>query len=291
MEKKNILFLINPVSGGYSKKKLHGIIAREVDQQQYNLRIVETRAAEEADELTTMAVQQDFFMVTAVGGDGTINNIARHLTGSNTALGIIPAGSGNGYARSLGIPLQNSKALQCINRGKTIRVDTGLMNGRTFVNVAGIGFDAHVAHCFQQTSNRGFLNYVSITLKEFSSFEPVTMQIENGALIKSEKAFLASICLGQQYGNNAYIAPKADLCDGLFDVTIIRKADLIRVPGIVWKLFSRSFSESDNIHMFTSASVRIQLEQPVSVHLDGDPAAKASIIDFMVNPLSLQVVV
>jgi diacylglycerol kinase (ATP) len=288
--RKKTLVLINPVSGGVSKIKLKKQIEQLLDGRKMDIQMIETISADDTDRLAAEAGSKNYQIVVAAGGDGTISQIARYLIGTEIALGIIPAGSGNGYARSLGIPMDTEKAIQLINQGNVTKVDTGTLNGKSFVNVAGVGFDAHVAHAFQHSVRRGLMSYIQITLTEFGKYKPVNYSIstEEGAF--NESAFLISICLGKQYGNNAYIAPQADLHDGLFHATVIRNITLFKVPGIVWKLFLKSIRKSKNMEVFSSANIRIERNEPGAVHLDGDPLESGKVLEFKTIPHSLLVI-
>lgn len=289
--RKKVLVVVNPISGGYAKEKMLADLSKGLSRNKFNLEIHRSQSPEHADTLCRNAVEDTFDMVVAVGGDGTISRAASFLIGSDTALGIIPAGSGNGYARSLGIPMRTSRAIEVINRTKVSRVDTGILNGRTFVNVAGLGFDAHVSDCFQHAGRRGFLTYSQIVMREWKTYRSSTYRIAINQNIYEEDAFLLSICLGNQYGNQAFIAPLADLRDGLFHTTLIRKANAVNIPTLLWRLFNKGIRESKNVKVFRSPALHIQRAEPGVIHLDGDPYSEGMELEIGIRPLSLQVIV
>ena len=283
------LVLLNPISGGYSKAGLRQSIENELCKKTFDFQIVETQSTEHLTRLAGEAVNQHIDLLVAVGGDGTVSRAAALVAGSGTTLGIIPAGSGNGYARSLGIPMNYSKAIAVLNQYQATMVDTGLLNGKTFVNVAGIGFDAHVAAMFQHSQKRGLINYARISIGEYFKYKPFACQINQQGAMSTEQAMIISICIGSQFGNNAYIAPLADMRDGKFDITIIRDAGLLHVPGIIWRLFSKRLKPSDQIKMFAADKFQIIRTGPAVVHLDGDAYHEQAILNFQVKPLSLRV--
>src|SRR5690606_300534 len=193
------------------------------------------------------AVREGFDVVVAVGGDGTLNQVANGLKHSQTAMGIIPMGSGNGLARHLGIPLRTPQAIHHLNRMPARKMDTLLMNGKTFVNMAGTGFDAHIGHLFATAGSRGFRTYAQITIKELLNYKPQGYEIELDGKKLTEEAFLISFANGSQWGNNAIIAPHASVSDGLIDLSLMRPFKWHQVPSLALKMFNSTIDHSSLI--------------------------------------------
>src|SRR4051812_15392154 len=156
-------------------------------------------------------------MIVAVGGDGTVNEIASAIVGSGTALGIVPYGSGNGLARFLGIPMNPNQAIQALVKGHVESIDSGTVNGQPFFNMAGMGFDAHISEVFSHGKKRGFVSYIKSSIEEISTYDEQQYHIEIDGKVYERKAFMLSIANSSQYGNNAHISPKASVQDGLLD--------------------------------------------------------------------------
>lgn len=219
--KKNILFIVNPISGTQGKEAIVKWIERLTDCSKYNYRICRTQYAGHAYELADEAAKKGIDIVVAIGGDGTINEVGRALIDTRTALGIIPCGSGNGLARHLGIPMDVRKAIQLINEGYSECIDYGKIDGHPFFCTCGVGFDAFVSLKFANSGKRGPLTYLENMLHESLTYKPEVYTIENSEGTMQRKAFLIACANASQYGNNAYIAPQASLTDGLMDITIL----------------------------------------------------------------------
>ena len=271
-EKKDILFLINPKSGVGGKRSVPRFVRTLLDKSKFNVTIKETQYVAHACELTAEAVARGVDVVVAVGGDGTVNEVARSLIGSNTALGIIPCGSGNGLARHLGIPMDIKKAVEFINTAGTIAVDYGKINGHPFFCTCGIGFDALVSNSFAHGTRRGLLGYMNQTLLDWLNYEPEVYEIEGEGFKKSYKAFLVACGNAAQYGNNAYISPNASMCDGLLSITILEPFPAVDVPLILGNLFGRSLDKNSHIKTLEGKWIRIKRSAAGPVHFDGEPA-------------------
>ena len=208
---KNIAFIINPISGAKeaqnAKKKLPKLIMQTLDMEQWLPNIVYTEYAGHATELAYQYARMGFDAVIAVGGDGTVNEVARGLKDTKTALGIIPMGSGNGFARHLNIPMRPQKALEMINHSEPISVDYGLANGKVFVCTCGTGFDAVIADQFAASNKRGFMTYIRNTIAKAFTYKPQTYHIVGDGLDVTQEAFLITFANANQWGNDAKIAP------------------------------------------------------------------------------------
>lgn len=287
---KNLLFIINPISGTGNKSQIEKEIFKSIDLKKNKIEITYTKYKFHASELTKEAVDRDFDSVIVVGGDGTINEAGRGLIGTNTALGVIPAGSGNGLAYNFNIPRNFISALELINHFKIKKIDTGLVNNIPFLCMAGLGFDAHIARLFADYGKRGFSSYLRLSIREFAFFKNRIFNIdfEDGKINK--EAFLINICNISYYGNNAVIAPKAIPDDGLLDLCILKKFPPWALPGLVFHLFWHSIDKSEFYEGYQSKNLRIKnLGGPVQI--DGEFYDIREDLEFSVNPLSLGLIV
>ena len=258
-------FIINPNAGTNSTshfQKLIGIIKEDP-----NCKIWETTAPLEAYEFAQKAILEGASRIIAVGGDGTINEVASALVGTNTPLGIIPIGSGNGLARHLKIPLKINKALQLAKEGNPQKMDVGLLNDKYFFCTAGIGFDASVANEFAKGKGRGLLNYVKATLKIIFNYQPIEISINDGP---TEPVFSLTIANANQFGNNAYISPLSDIQDGLLEIVKIHKIGLMRAFFIAIRLFNGNIHESNKVEITATKSIHIKYKKEAPFHLDGE---------------------
>lgn len=272
MSKQSIRFIINPISGGVSKKAIVQAIRDEIDPLRYDIEIWNTAYAGHGAVLATMAAENGIDTVVAVGGDGTVNEVARSLLHTSTRLGIVPCGSGNGLARHLQIPLEPRKALSIINEGHSVCIDYGLLDNRPFFCTCGLGFDAEVSYKFSFSKKRGMLSYLESIVAELSKYKPQAYTITDESGKRTYEAFIITLANASQYGNNAYIAPYASLADGLMDVTVIEPFPAVDAPALALALFTGKFRNgSKHIRMFRSNSIRIQREKAGVVHCDGDP--------------------
>ena len=230
-------------------------------------------------------------MIVAVGGDGTINNVAKHVSGSDSTFAMLPMGSGNGLARHIGISMNHQKAIQTINESHSIKIDTGNVNGIFFVNVAGTGFDAHVSGEFANAPKRGFSSYTKITLNEFARYIPRDYDmIIDGKKIK-HRAFIVCIANGSQYGNNAFIAPGAKLNDGIFEISLLKPFHPIHLPFIGFDMFTKKFNKSRYVTTFRGKHIVIHRPHAEVVNIDGEPVMMEKDLNISISPSSLKVIV
>lgn len=290
MTKRRIQFLINPISGGKSKKGFEKQARKYLNHDLFDASFKVTERANHASELTKQAIRDKVDLVVAVGGDGTINEIAKELLNTKTPLAIVPEGSGNGLARYLGISSDVSQAIAKINRGNIITIDSGLVNGKAFFNVAGMGFDALISDRFAENMTRGPVGYLKIVLKEISKYKPQQYTIRIDGKEMQREAFMISIANSPQYGNNAYIAPGASVDDGLLDVCIIKQFPLIQFPVMIYHLFSRTAHQSEYVEIIKGKQITIERPMKGPVHLDGEPLTLDKKLSIEVLPSSLNVV-
>ncbi|MGN0035711.1 MAG: diacylglycerol/lipid kinase family protein [Bacteroidaceae bacterium] len=270
--KKRIVFIVNPISGTQNKRAILALLDKRMDHSRHECRTLRTEYAGHATLLARQAADEGADMVVAIGGDGTVNEIARSLVHTPTALGIIPCGSGNGLARHLQIPMEARGAIDTINEGHTRCIDYGRVNGIPFFCTCGVGFDAFVSLKFAESGKRGLLTYLENTLHESLKYKPETYEIENEDGTMRHKAFLIACANASQYGNNAYIAPGASLSDGLMDVTILEPFTVLDVPALAFQLFNKTLDQNSRIKTFKSKRITIHRSQPGVIHFDGDPA-------------------
>lgn len=290
--KKFISFIVNPNSGTQSKSQILRMVEDRIDHEKYDFQIIHTKQAGHAREIATQLAREGQFAAVAIGGDGTVNEVAQGLIGSNTALGIIPCGSGNGLARHLQIGLTPKKAIDVINNGLVREMDYGTINDQHFFCTCGVGFDAFVSLRFSESGKRGPLTYIEQTLRESLSYAPETYEltIDNNTT-KSYKAYLIACGNAAQYGNNAYIAPKATLNDGLLDVTVLCPFTLLDVPSLALQLFTKTIDQNNHIKTFRCKSIHIKRKSPGVVHFDGDPIEMGTDLDVNIIHAGLHVIV
>lgn len=290
-EKKKIVFIVNPISGTQNKEQILKWVNEKLDTVRYDYEIVHTEHAGHAVEIASAKAAEGVFAVVAIGGDGTINEIARSLLHTETALGIIPCGSGNGLARHLQIPMEWKKAVKVINDGRVEAIDYGIINEIPFFCTCGVGFDAFVSLKFSQAGKRGPLTYLEKTLLESLKYRPETYELEVDGSTVRYKAFLIACGNASQYGNNAYIAPQATLNDGLLDVTILEPFTMLDVPSLSFQLFNKTIDQNSRIKTFRCRKLHIHRSQPGVAHFDGDPVMMGENIDVSIVQKGLKVLV
>ena len=287
--KKRIIFIVNPISGTHSKETIPQLIEEKIDHSKYDYSIQRTQYAGHASQIAAEAARDGVDIVVAVGGDGTINEIGRALIHTRTAMGIIPCGSGNGLARHLNIPMIARKALDVINAGTVRTIDYGIIDGHPFFCTCGVGFDAAVSQKFAGEKRRGSLTYIKNTVEEYLSYkpEPYELLIDNQTV--KEKAFLVACGNASQYGNNAFIAPHANIQDGKMDITILSPFGPLDIAPLAIQLFTKQIDRNSKIKTFKGKEVTIIRQNPGVMHLDGEPIMADSRIEISVLPKSLNV--
>ena len=289
-EKKRIVFVVNPISGTQGKKAILKWIDERIDRSIYDYSIVKTGYDGHASQIAAAAVRDSVDVVVAIGGDGTINEIARSLVHTDTALGIIPCGSGNGLARHLRIPMEPKAAIDIINQGEQLCIDYGKINNIPFFCTCGVGFDAFVSLKFADSGKRGLLTYLENTLHESLTYQPETYEIENEEGTVKHQAFLIACGNASQYGNNAYITPQASLMDGLMDITVIEPFTVLDVPSLSFQLFNKTIDQNSRVKTMRARKIRIHRAQEGVLHFDGDPLMAGKELDIEIIPKGLRVV-
>lgn len=289
--KKNILFIMNPISGTARKAGIPGLIEERLDKEKFDYSVVNTMYAGHATEIAKEAKEKGTDIVVAVGGDGTVNEVARSIVQSGTALGIIPCGSGNGLARHLMLPMDIGKAIDLINRCEIHSLDYGIINDNPFFCTCGMGFDAFISMKFSEAGKRGPVTYIENVLREGLKYRPETYEVhdENGTHI--HKAFLISCANASQYGNNAYIAPQASMSDGLLDVIIMEPFDVLDAPQISIDIFNKTLDKNSKIKTFRTKKLHIRRDRPGLIHYDGDPTMTGEDVDISLIGKGIKVIV
>ncbi|HEX7367095.1 MAG TPA: diacylglycerol kinase family protein [Pelobium sp.] len=289
--RKRILFIVNPISGGLNKVFIPNLIDKYLNHQNFEAKTIYSTHAGHAKILAQEAVAGNVDIVVAVGGDGTINEVAGVLESSNKIMAIVPCGSGNGLARTLGIPLDNGKAIAKINALKTTAIDVGILNEKKFFNMAGMGFDAHISAHFANSVKRGFIGYIKSTLKEVVGYQSQNYQIITDAGKIETNAFMLSIANSSQYGNNAHISPTASTQDGLLDICIIKPFPLRMFPVLGYRMFAKTAANSRYVKIIKAKSFKIIREIAGPVHVDGEPFIMGECLQVSVKPLALHLII
>ncbi len=290
MSKSNILFIINPISGGKDKLKIPALIDANLDRGKFNPNFSFTEYIGHASEIAEEAANKNFDVIVAVGGDGTINEVAAKVMQYNKVLGIMPFGSGNGLARFLKIPLKPLDAIKLLNGGKMQLIDTGRFNGKSFFNMAGMGFDAHISSVFAGNKSRGLTGYLKLGFQEVMSYKPQHYQLWVDGRLYNRTAVVISIANSSQYGNNAHIAAGASVTDGLLDVCVIKRFPMYKLPLLAYEMLNEKTNQSDMVEIIRGKQIRIVRIQDDAIHIDGEPFFMGKEIEINVVPLSLTVI-
>ncbi len=282
------LFLVNERSGRRRGFDVSDVIRRTA---RFEHEIVPCARREDVDAIVDRAEAEDFDVVFAVGGDGTVHETAKRLIGRKPALGILPIGSGNGFARHIGLPLDPMVTLDAVRGGRIVTIDTAEVNGHPFLGVMGIGFDAVVADRFAASHVRGLETYLKEGLRAFAEFHAEEYEVTCAGETRREKAFVIAIANASQYGNNARIAPLASLQDGLLDLVIVHDLKLLTAPLLLARLFQGTLHRGGGVSMVQCTDARIRRPAAGPAHLDGEPFALPEEIVVRIVPSSLRLIV
>ncbi|MBB6458946.1 diacylglycerol/lipid kinase family protein [Flammeovirga kamogawensis] len=270
---KNIVLIANPVSGNGLSVKAAEITQQTLAAKGLNVHISYTQHAGHASQLAKNFINE-FDIIVAIGGDGTVNEIASALVNSPAILGIIPTGSGNGLARHLKIPMNLKSAIKCLYREKVVKIDAPKVNNEYFFCTAGIGFDAQVSHSFANMKGRGFMNYIKATFLEYFKYRSKNYALYLDTKKKALDAFVITIANAAQYGNNAYIAPKAKINDGLLEVTLLPKPSFFDAINFSIRLFTKKIHKHNKVKTLQTETIKIDVPTEngdIYGHKDGEP--------------------
>lgn len=281
-----------PVKKYDSEQIITRAISKKFPENEWQVSVKYTQYAGHATFLSREAVNNNVDIVVAVGGDGTVNEVAAPLINSESTLGIVPMGSGNGLARHLGIPRNIGKAAELIANAKTSVIDTCTVNDKPFVSIAGVGFDAHVADLFAKGTRRGFLGYFHIIANEYLHYKPQNYKLvfKEDKEVKANALFIA-FANSNQFGYNTTIAPNATLVDGLIDVCIVQKPDIYKLPLIANLLLLRKLDLSPDLSIIKTKEVCIYRKNNSVVNIDGEPISFKKKLTIKINPLSLKIII
>lgn len=290
MSKKSLHFIINPISGTGKQNAIEEKIAQEIDASIFETCVHFTKNKEHATEIAKRLVEQNVSVIVAVGGDGTVNEVAKSLVNSSSVLGIIPTGSGNGLARHLSIPQNVSKALRLINTLNTKYIDSCTANDQFFMNVSGIGYDAHISHCFAKERKRGMNTYVKLILSEWWTYsvKNYIISVNNTEVFKGE-AVQVSFANGTQFGNNVIVSPQSIDNDGEIELCILKPFNFYEIPQLLLALATRRFHLHKRMQIIKCSSAIIHTRDPKS-HLDGEPKDLGNKIEIKVLPKSIKII-
>jgi diacylglycerol kinase (ATP) len=288
--KRKALFIINPISGGKKKDGVPELIEKYLDASLYSVVITFTDGVSHARQIAREAINL-FDLIVAVGGDGTVNEVASAMVGTDTVLGIIPYGSGNGLSRFLGISMDAAKAIALLNTLNIQSIDSGKFNGRPFFNMAGMGFDAHISEVFSHGKKRGFISYITSSFKEVSNYKAKTYYITVDGKEYKREAFMLSFANSSQYGNNAHISPNASVVDGLLDVCIIKQFPLWRFIELGIRMINKTADKTKYVEIIRGKDIKIARDEAGPVHLDGEPRVTGTDNHVEVVPASLKIIV
>lgn len=289
--KEKIVFIVNPISGHQDKRKFPSLVDNLIDKDKYDYKISLTEYGGHARLLTKQAMDDGYDIIVAVGGDGTINEIATTMTGSEQTFAIVPCGSGNGLARHLHLPLKADKIItDVINKGVKTKIDTAAVNDRQFISIAGVGFDAIIADYFAQDPHRGLKTYVKLVTEKYFHFKPENYHLilDNELELDCHPLFI-SFANSNQFGNNAVVAPHASLNDGLLDVCIFKKPNIAQLPNVAVRLMTQKIDKTSIVDIHNAKNIKVIREKADVVNIDGEPVMMDKDIEVTINPLSLNI--
>ena len=285
----NVLFLVNPRSGARRRRDVASLIRAACGA--WNVEILPCTSAEELDAIIPRAIGEGVGVIYAVGGDGTVHEVAKRLIGTSAALGVLPAGSGNGFARHLGLPTSLRASLRACRGLRIETIDTATVNGAPFIGIMGLGFDAWIAGAFARARARGFMTYVRVGLRGFAGYQSEEYDLTIDGLRMRRRAMVLAVANASQYGSNARIAPLASLQDGMLDVTLIEHATFLTAPRLIAQLFAGQLHRARGVTTLRGRRVEIARAAAGPAHLDGEPLTLPESLRVEVVPRSLRVVV
>ena len=278
-----IRFIINPISGTGKQKGIEKFMIKHLE----NFEIIYTQKAGDATRISKEAANDNIDAIIAVGGDGTVNECLNALVNTNTALGVIPCGSGNGFAYHIGMERNIEKAVIQLKNTKIEVIDSCTANGFPFVNVSGIGFDSHIANLFLTLTKRGFVNYVKLVIRELS-YKAKEYTINYNNIERKVKAYIIAFANASQYGNDAKISPMANFQDGLLDFVILKEFPKWKIPFFLLKVATGKAHLSKYVEIIQCQKMTISAENTL-LHLDGEPFKASNPIEVTILPKSLKI--
>jgi YegS/Rv2252/BmrU family lipid kinase len=291
-EGKKLLFIVNKYSGTGYQPHVEGKILTACAQADIECTIEFTSGPGNATQLAKEAIAKGFHGVVAVGGDGTLNEVAQGLVNSAVPMGIIPKGSGNGLARHFGISMKIERSLQQLLTGEIIEIDTFKLNNRLSINVSGIGFDGHIANLFAKSKNRGFWTYTKLVVREYIRYKQFSAELKFGSKsIVHQKPFMIAIANASQYGNNVRVAPSASVINRSVQIAVVNRVPAQRGFHFAYQMFTGKLKTGKDYTCTTIEDGIIKTPFPVAYHIDGEAGGFASEFKIEVNPHSLRLMV
>lgn len=288
--KKKIRFIINPISGIGQKNQLPALIEKYIDHTIFDYEITITEYRKHAKAIAAQSAMDGFDIVCAVGGDGSVHEVGTALIGTETKLAILPAGSGNGLARHLKIPLNLIEAIQSINEQNTSVMDTVLVNDKPFLGVGGYGFDALIAKKFDEYHTRGFWSYAKLVFREYASYKPISVKIEFPTYQRELPVVLCTLANSSEFGNGFCVSPYSNISDGKIELCILKPFSMWKAPAVVYRFFKRTSHRSRFSEIIPIEKVRITLTHKMA-HYDGEPFEVRNELNVQVIPKSLNILV
>jgi len=292
---RKIAFIVNPKSG-QGRRLNRAELIRQSLPSGAACDILLWEKPEQKDQLFRQALEGDYDTIAACGGDGTVNMVAAAVAKASAAgltksLAIIPFGSGNGLARHLGIPLETKKAVELAYSGTLRSIDVCALQDKPFFCTAGVGFDAHIGKLFAESRFRGMISYAGMTLKEVIRYKPATYTLTvDGKTQPPLSAFLIAFANAAQYGGDAYVAPLADIQDGIIDITIIHPFPLLLGLPVVFRMFAGSLQHSRHVTLLKGKHIVLERQKPGPVHYDGEPDMMGTRLEITIQPGALSVI-
>jgi diacylglycerol kinase (ATP) len=288
---RRIVFIVNPKAGTNLQRSIQKNVEKHLNHKRFTYGFKYTEHSGHAFDLAKAAIEEAYDIVVAVGGDGSINEVASALMGTDTTLGIVPAGSGNGLAMHLGYGRDIGEAVRKLNFAEEKVIDMGMLNGRPFINLAGIGFDGLVSNLMKGSNWRGFIPYFLKSIKAGLQYTPQACRIETEHGLLEEKCFAISVANGPMYGYNVKIAPDACLDDGYFEVVVLKDAPKWQYFAAVPSTFNGKIYEADFVEHIHARKVLISSPGINHVHVDGEGLSVEGEIRFEINPRCLKILV
>lgn len=288
---RRIVFIVNPKAGVNMQKRIRDSVDQNLNHRRFEYGIWHTEGPGHGADLARKALAEDYDIVVAVGGDGSINEVGSALIGTKATLGIVPAGSGNGLATHLGYGRNLDQAVRKLNLAETKVIDCGLLNGRPFFNVAGIGFDGLVSNLMRKQGKRGLLPYFLKSVEAGLTYTSRNCSIELDHRTIEEKCFVVAVANGPMYGYNVQIAPDAELDDGLFNVVILKDAPRWQYFAALPATLNGHLYDESFVEHFQSASITIRCPGKNHVHLDGEGMIIEGDLQFEMKPRALNILV
>ncbi len=292
-EKKKIVFIVNPKAGISPKSKvvIELLAGNIIPSSRFIPEVIFTERPGHATEIAAAAVKNGADIIVASGGDGTVNEVASALVDTNIPMGILPAGSGNGLARCLGISMSYALALRTIIRGNTKLMDVATVNDKLYTSIAGIGFDAFVAQKFAESSIRGMISYMQIILNEFSSYKPLTYNLTIDGEEFEKQALMIVFANSNQFGFNTKIAPDAKVDDGYLDICVVKKMPVTQLLNVGYNTMRGTLGNTGFAEYFRGKEISITNIHDSLMNIDGEPKIMNSLVSIKIKPLCLRVIV